>query len=297
LTLIYHRVRRERDPMFPGEVTAVEFEWQMALLRRYCNPIPLADAVALLKNRELPPRAVAVTFDDGYRDNATIALPILSRHGVPATFFVATSFLDGGIMWNDAVVESIRNCAASNVDFSDLGARDTTLASFADRGRIAGELIGRIKHLPSDERARCVNAITERCKSQLPRDLMMSTDEVRQLHGAGMEVGAHTVNHPILMTLAAHAASEEIAGSRAALQAIINAPVTAFAYPNGRPGEDYGPRERELVEKLGFQYAAATRWGVAAPGTDIFQLPRFTPWDKEPARWLARLLLQFRQPV
>jgi peptidoglycan/xylan/chitin deacetylase (PgdA/CDA1 family) len=112
-----------------------------------------------------------------------------------------------------------------------------------------------------------------------------------------MEVGAHTRTHPILSTLAPEAAREEIAGSREALARIIGSPVTAFAYPNGRPGEDYGPRERHLVEELGFDYAVATRWGVATTATDHFQLPRFTPWDRDPARWLARLLLQYRQPA
>jgi peptidoglycan/xylan/chitin deacetylase (PgdA/CDA1 family) len=297
LTLIYHRVRQEPDEMFPGEVTAEQFDWQMALLARHCAPLPLAEAVKLMRQNRLPARAVAVTFDDGYRDNATHALPILQKHGVPATFFVATSFLNGGIMWNDAVIESIRATRAERVDFSDMEVPATVLGNGAQRGVLAESVIGRIKHLAPDVRAERVRTVMARCGTQLPTDLMMNDEEVRQLHRGGMQIGAHTETHPILMSLDAEGARGEIARSRAALEKITAAPVTAFAYPNGRPGEDYTQRDRDIVAELGFDYAAATRWGVAGRDTDIFQLPRFTPWDREPTRFLARLMLQFRQLV
>ena len=72
------------------------------------NVISLADGVAGLKRGCLPPRALSITFDDGYRDNHDIALPILLQLGLPATFFVATGFLDGGRMFNDTVIEAVR---------------------------------------------------------------------------------------------------------------------------------------------------------------------------------------------
>ena len=67
----------------------------------------------------------------------------------------------------------------------------------------------------------------------------------------------------------------------------------AFAYPNGRPGDDYTERDRDIVRELGFECALSTWWGAASAKSDFFQLPRFTPWDQDPARWLARLLLGF----
>ena len=112
-----------------------------------------------------------------------------------------------------------------------------------------------------------------------------------------MEVGAHTISHPILLTLPDEAARGEIEGSRQALQKITGREIRAFAYPNGKPGEDYTRRDRDLVESLGFETAPSTTWGAATAASDRFQLPRFTPWDRSPERWLARLLLGFGKPA
>jgi peptidoglycan/xylan/chitin deacetylase (PgdA/CDA1 family) len=297
LTLIYHRVLAEPDPMFPQELTSIQFDWQMSLIRRHCYVLPLAEAIEALRTKTLPPRAVAVTFDDGYKDNYSVALPILQRHAVPSTFYVTTSFLDGGIMWNDAVTESVRRTLHAKLNFSDLGLGIVVPGKHRDRGSLAENLITRLKHLAPADRQSRVASVVDRCGAALPKDLMMSTGEVRNLHAAGMQIGAHTRTHPILETLDADAVREEIVDSRSELERITGAAVTTFAYPNGRPGEDYGKRERDLVDALGFMCAASTRWGVADTRTDIFQLPRFTPWDDSPNRWLARLLLQYRNLV
>src|SRR5437762_5792628 len=109
--LIYHRVLDTTDPLRPSEPTGAEFELRMRWLKANFNVISLADAVAGLKSRALPPRALAITFDDGYRDNCQTAMPILTRLGLPATFFIATGYLDGGRMFNDTVIEAVRHAA------------------------------------------------------------------------------------------------------------------------------------------------------------------------------------------
>jgi peptidoglycan/xylan/chitin deacetylase (PgdA/CDA1 family) len=297
VTLIYHRVRTVRDEMFPGEVTADVFEWHMRLLSKHCQPLPLRQAIPMLQEGKLPSRAVAVTFDDGYEDNASVALPILKSHSVPATFFVATSFLGDGIMFNDAVAEAVRQAPGSRLSIPELQLADADISSMLKRGAVAQALINKIKHASPQQRAQSVQRITDRCGATSPTNLMMSAAQVKLLHDSGMEVGAHTQTHPILQVLDPESARREIDGSRQELEKIIQARVTAFAYPNGRPGEDYGQRERELVAELGFQYTVATRWGAAMATTDKYQLPRFTPWDRQPAKWLARLLLTFRDAV
>ena len=294
MILIYHRVHPRPDPMFPGEVDAGRFSEQMGMLARYCRPLPLAEAVAGLKAGRLPPRAVCVTFDDGYADNATQALPILVRHGVPATFFVAPGFLDGGRMWNDSIIETVRRAPAGPLALQEFGLDTVTLADDAARGVVAGRILKSIKHRPFEERQRLVSRFCDRVGRRLPDDLMMTSSQVREMANAGMEIGAHTMTHPILRTLPDESARSEIARSRQALEGIVGQPVRLFAYPNGRPGEDYTRRDRDVVESLGFDAAMSTTWGAASRDSDFYQLPRFTPWDQASPRWFGRLMLAFR---
>lgn len=106
--LVYHRVLPQADPLFPSIVDAERFSLQLELLRRCFNVLPLPEALARLRNGSLPPRAACITFDDGYADNEAVALPLLRQHGLHATFFIASGFLDGGRMWNDTVIEAVR---------------------------------------------------------------------------------------------------------------------------------------------------------------------------------------------
>jgi peptidoglycan/xylan/chitin deacetylase (PgdA/CDA1 family) len=295
LILIYHRVPERPDAMFQLEICAERFDWQMALLRRHCHPIGLGEGVRRLREGTLPPRAVAVTFDDGYADNATVALPILQHYAVPATFFVATAFLDGGRMWNDTVIETVRRADGHELDLRGLGLEIEALGDAAARGTLAQKILRTVKHLHPAERLAKVEALREQIGAPLPDDLMMTTAQVCRLAEAGMEVGAHTVNHPILRTLPDEQATAEIRDNRARLEQITGRAVTAFAYPNGRPGDDYTRRDRDLVESLGFDHAVSTTLGAATAQSDLFQLPRFGAWDRTPERWLARLLLAFRR--
>jgi peptidoglycan/xylan/chitin deacetylase (PgdA/CDA1 family) len=296
LVLIYHRVLKQKDPLFPFEVDAASFDAQMAAVAKYCSPLPLSEAVQRLDCRDLPARAVAVSFDDGYADNQSIALPILLRHGLVASFFVATRYLNGGRMWNDTVVEAVRRCPASTLDLAhiDLGRWD--IGTVNRRREVLSALLKKIKHLPFDDRTSAADDIAAAANVDLPNDLMMTDDQVCSLADSGMEIGGHTHGHPILRVVPDEQARQEIVSNRAILQRLTGRPVRAFAYPNGRPGEDYDPRHREMVQELGFDYAVSTRRGVAGPETDRYQMPRFTPWDANLGAWLGRLILEFRSP-
>lgn len=295
LILIYHRVHVRQDPMFPDQVDAARFDWQMDLVKRHCHPMALTEGVEALRKGELPHRAVAITFDDGYADNATVALQILKRHGLSATFFVSTGFLDGGCMWNDIVIESLRESRESFVDLSELGLGIVSLGSPVQRGELAERVLRAVKHRSPVHRMAWVDDLAARLKASPPTTLMMTTTQVRQLSDAGMEVGAHTVSHPILKVLSPREAAAEIAQSAKVLEAATDRPVRSFAYPNGRLGDDYTERDRNLVASIGFDHAVATHPAVATPVSDTLQLPRFTPWDRTPSRWLARLLLAYNR--
>jgi peptidoglycan/xylan/chitin deacetylase (PgdA/CDA1 family) len=276
--LIYHRVLARPDPLLSGLPDVRGFERQMALLRRCFNVLPLSEAARRLREGGLPARAACITFDDGYADNAELALPVLRRHGLSATFFIASGYLDGGQMWNDDVIAHVRRTGAG--------------APQQQRHDLE-RLLQRYKYLPFAHR------LAEVARLAPPRGgaLMMRSDQVRALFAAGMEIGAHTHRHPILATLPDAEARADIADGKAALEAIVQAPVRVFAYPNGKPGVDYTRRHVEMVSALGFAAAVSTMTGAAYAGSDMLQLPRFTPWEPDRPRFLLRLLANRRRAV
>lgn len=289
--LIYHRMLVTPDPILHDEMDAATFEQHVALLAAEFNVLPLGDACGRLANGTLPARAACITFDDGYADNEQIALPILKRFGVSATFFVSSGFSDGGIMFNDVVIEAVRRAPAGTHDLSSLKLGSYSLSDSSTRRAAIYALLGQLKYRPVEERRALVEQLAEKIGSTLPRNLMMSPAQIRRLHDAGMEIGAHTVNHPILTSLDEQQASAEIVDGKRRLEEIIAAPVSLFAYPNGKPGQDYGPRDVELVKKAGFSAAVSTIGGIATGSSDFFQLPRVGPWERNPRRLAARLLL------
>lgn len=293
--LIFHRVLPEPDPIFPGEVDAKTFDAICRWMKSWCNVLPLDQAARHLQNGTLPERAAAITFDDGYADNRTQAQPILARHGLSATFFIATDFLDGGRMWNDTVIESVRGCRAPHLDLRSIAKPDGsgdlglhTIATPADKRSAIGAIIGQIKYLPVAQRHALTLQIADCAEVQPPTDLMMTSQQVRELRQAGMQIGAHTRTHPILATLSAETARAEIAESRLRLEQLLGERVGLFAYPNGKPGTDYSPESVQIVRDLGFDAAVSTTWGASRAGTDVFQIPRFTPWDRSKLRFGAR---------
>ena len=286
--LIYHRVLARDDPFAPWGIGAEGFTAQMAALRNHFNVIPLSEAIARLRSGSLPPRAAAVTFDDGYRDNLTVALPILRRYGIPATVFVASGFLDGGRMWNDTVAEALR-VADGPFDLTDLDLGRWDLSEVDHRAAAFHQLLQRLKYLPQARRIDAATVIAERCGADLPTDFMLSSDELRSLHSAGVEIGGHTKTHPILAGLDDGLALSEIAGNRERLQEIIRAPIPVFAYPNGRPGRDYTETHVRMVRDCGYVGAVSTSSGTATRNSDLYQLPRFTPWDVTAGRFALRM--------
>ena len=289
--LIFHRVLAETDPLFPSEATLQSFDWQMALVKSLFNVLPLPEAVSRLSAGTLPARAAAITFDDGYADNYTHALPILQKHSLHATFFIATAYLDGGRMFNDTVIESVRNTRLSCLDLRDMELGQHDVGSIAAKTQAIHQILPKIKYLLPQEREVMAARVAERAEvSNLPTGLMMTTTQLKNLHAAGMEIGGHTHRHPILAKLDRAAAQAEIAAGKTTLEEKLGARVRMFAYPNGKPGTDYLPEQANIVRELGFEAAVSTSRGNSARNADKYQLARFTPWDAKPTAYTLRLL-------
>lgn len=289
--LIFHRILPDPDPLLPYEITAKQFAAEIKALAQHFTILPLNEGLTRLWNNTLPPYALCLTFDDGYRDNFTIARPILKSLGVKATFFIASGYLDGGRMWNDTLLTIVRRWPQDKIDLTDWGIPIIPMRDLPQRQQAWWLLFHWMRRIGPRGRDEMLDRLAQRLPERLPTDLMMTPRQVRQLHADGMEIGCHTRSHPILARLPDDAARAEIVDSKRDLEELTQADVHYFAYPNGTPGDDYGMRDVNLVTAAGFKAAFSTSWGVVTRDWDPFQIPRFTPWDRNLSRFTARFIL------
>ncbi|MBT9521159.1 MAG: polysaccharide deacetylase family protein [Dechloromonas sp.] len=287
---IFHRVLPEPDPLMPWEPDRRQFDALVGFISNAYNVLALADAAKKLTAGTLPPCAAVITFDDGYADNFTEAREILLKHGVSATFFIATSFLNGGRMWNDDVIEAIRVVNDGVLDLSDFHLGRHLLNNIESRIRCYESILSELKYRPHGTRQKIARSIARLCGLSDNSPLMMTTGQLIALSQSGMEIGAHTETHPILNSLSDQDAEGEILRGRSSLELILGHKIEVFAYPNGAPGRDYGDQHVEMVRRAGFIAAVSTRVGVGRSNVDVQQLPRFTPWDRTVGRFGLRSL-------
>lgn len=290
----FHRVLPRPDPLLTREPDARSFgrilDWIGAQFR-VLDPLEACEA---LVDGRLPARPAVISFDDGYRDNHDVALPLLRERRMPAVFFVATAFLDGSLMFNDRVIEAIRHARTASIRIpparpgaapEELPLRDDT-----ERRVAIGRFLGAVKRLPPAERNERVLGLERQSEAPPAREAMMRPEHVRALHGAGMRVGGHTRTHPILCATDDAEAEAEIAGGLDDLASLVGERPVLFAYPNGKRGVDYDERHVAMVDRAGCRFAFSTRAGAADLTTATLELPRFTPWDRTRPRFALRAL-------
>ncbi len=292
--LIYHRVLDEPDPLRPFEVDRSTFARQLAVISRFCNILPLSEALQRSRDGSLPPRSICITFDDGYADNAEIALPLLLKHGAVATFFVATGYTDGGCMFNDLVIEAVRGCRKTElvVPWRDKPVLIGDTA--ASRAAAIGQILKEIKYLEFDLRQERAQYLANEYGADLAGCRMMKPAQIRELADAGMDIGGHTVSHPILSKVTEESSRAEIEGGKAMLEEIVQRDIRAFAYPNGRRGTDYLDRDVAIAEQCGFDYALSTEWDMVSESSPRFELPRVSIGQQRGLRlWMKSVLQRY----
>lgn len=279
--LAYHRVNDEADLFFPSLPTEV-FETHMEFVARTYVVLPLEELLERMRRNAVPRDALAITFDDGYRDNLTHAAPILARYGLPATVFLATGFIGtAGAPWFDRVALAFKTtrALAYHAPWGEVVALES---SDARRSALDGAL-SHLKSLEEDDMRRGVDAILVALDITDERGFkswMLSWDDVQALRVTGFTIGAHTVSHPILSRVSVQRAWTEIHGSRTMIEAACGVTPRVFAYPNGKPG-DYTQSVVRLVREAGFSCAVTTRFGVNTAATPPYELRRGGPWEHD----------------
>ncbi len=286
--LTYHHVEdpSSDSPFDPGvaDATPEQFRRQMELVARYGTALSLEQVRRVVCEGERPPpNPVLITFDDGYRSCLEVATPILRQVGIPATFFVATRFVDERrLFWWERVavlLHGARQRRISRVRVPVPGATgdspaELRLDAFAPD---AQDLVTRlIKDTPGLELETFLGALagalgqswTPAIDRELADRLIMTWEQIRKLAAAGMDVASHTRSHRVLQTVPEAELSDELAGSRLALERELGHPVRAIAYPVGRPlgaSQTLRAAVREAGYALGFTNATGTNAVLPAP--------------------------------
>ena len=283
-----HRVNDDNDPFMPAMPTAM-FAARMAHIARHYHVLTVEDLAQRLQEGRAPHNALAITFDDGYRDNLTHAAPILSRLGLPATIFLVTGYIDTPrALWFDRLAMAFKSGTARRVELSD--GRILALTTEKERLAALSAAWALLKLLPDDERSSSLEQLiqTLRAVPERPKRLMLGWDEVNALRGLGFSIGAHTVTHPIMSRLTQSQVRDEVYGSKAAIEKGVGASVRAFAYPNGQPA-DYSEAVTQVVREAGFTCAVTTKRGLNDANTPVLELRRGGPWEKHVPTYALKL--------
>jgi peptidoglycan/xylan/chitin deacetylase (PgdA/CDA1 family) len=281
--LCYHRVAPAAAPFSPLCLTPREFERTLAILARRRDVWPLRQVGDWLAGRaRLRRDTLVVTFDDGYADNHEHAAPALERLGMPATFFVSTGLLarGGEGFWWDEIGARLDRCSEPRL-IESVRAEERVrallreyVASPPERRRArARTLVAILKWAPAEERTRLLGSLRENLPGPEPRaaDLLMTTDQVRDLARRGFEVGGHGVTHAAFSALDPARRRDESRRCRDDLSA-LGIEARSFAYPYGDAG-DGGDGARAVAE-AGFVLAVTTEERVATPADAPLLLPR-----------------------
>ncbi len=285
IALCYHRVGRLPHDPFGMAVAPDHFAEQLEVIRRH-RPLALADLAAEIEAGAVRPGGIAVTFDDGYRDNLEVAAPALERAGVPATVFVTTGLTGTrDAVWWEELDDLVSSGAPPSPVVTLQGPGGARAFRFDGPGGQGGGGIEIWAWIRSWSLAEIQDVLAQlrswRGRDALERDdtlRVMDVDELRRLRGLGLiDVGAHTRTHPLLAVQPTEVQRAEIAGSRADLEAWLDGPVRGFAYPFGKPGVEYAPQTAALVRDAGFDWACAIHPRPVTRGTSVHEIPRHVP--------------------
>ena len=286
--LMYHRVTDLAADTYNLAVSPAHFAEQMEIVRRTCVPMHLVDLIDAVVAGRVPNRAVAVTFDDGYRDNFDEAYPLLQAAGVPATVFVISEKIDSPreFWWDDLERMLLAPKQVPTELRLGLNAQEYCWPTGTPEERVATHQA--VHALLS------VQAIKKREETLdelvvwsgvgyagRPAYRAMTTDELIRLTDSGLvQIGGHTVNHPVLSALSVEDQGHEISEGCRRLEAILGQSIRTFAYPYGRAA-DWTDATATIARDAGLRGAVTTIPGSIETGADPFRLRRWAVanWD------------------
>ncbi len=261
--LSYHRIddpwRDDFDTYTPNvSATPADFRQQMEYVKAHYNAITCERLAQWLRGEcELPPRPALITFDDGYSDNYQNAYPILRDLGLPATIFLSTNIIgsETPFLW-DRAAYCFHRTRMTSAQLPLTG--KISWSGPRDRYVVLRNWYTRVKDIPEPEQSKIIGELASELDVEIPggafSGLYLDWDQVRELTRNGIEMGAHTENHPVLTGVPLERAEQEILMSKKRIEVEIGKPVLSFAYPNGGP-RDYSDEIKAMLRQAGIEVA------------------------------------------
>jgi peptidoglycan/xylan/chitin deacetylase (PgdA/CDA1 family) len=255
---------------------------QCAYIRRHYHPVSLGDVVQSWQTgKPLPPRALAITVDDGYADFQR-AWSMLKQFHLPATLFVVSGFVNRDLwLWPDVVQFCLRRSPLNRIciDMPHVERFERSLQTEAERQAADADLDTLLLAMPDERRRDLIARLPHLAGVPLPGNIPseyapLSWEDIKKMASEGLEVGAHTETHPVLARISSpEVLRREVAGSKRAIEDRLNLPVRHFCYPNGQI-PDFNAASVEAVRAAGFLSATTAQRGLISPGDSHWELRR-----------------------
>ena len=290
LILLYHRISdpaHEKTPdIFSLCVTPQHFSEQMELLREWFTPVSLESMVVGIRENNLPSRAIAVTFDDGYADNLHFAKPILEKFKIPATVFVISGILGKDFWWDTLTQIIFQPGSLPNKLDLRIGDHKFSTEINSDHVRDRNILLRKshrfMRELSYEEKQTAISTLAQWTKHESfvkQNSRPMTESELKKLAESRLiQIGTHSVTHQPLSSLPQSQQELEITQSKLDLEQILQKPIKSFSYPYGLRS-DFSKFSAETVKKANFAYACSNEIDTVWQRSDPYQLPRH--WAKD----------------
>lgn len=251
---MYHRINSREGDL---GLSVNQFRQQVHIIKNEFEPMTLSDLLLAEEQGEIPANAVVVTFDDGYADFADIAFPILRDADVPATLFVTTGFVNRDIwLWPDQIRYAIKRTKIKQLQLSNSDeVFDVGLAPNECWNRISDYCLS----IPTDKKLFLIEELFRKLQVLFPESIPdeyrpLSWKKIKEMVKEGLDIGSHSITHPVLTNLDDDQLLHEIHNSKLKIENEVNKQIKVFCYPNGAES-DFDDRVKTFVRNSGYRYA------------------------------------------
>lgn len=278
---LFHRISPYRDPLW-DPIDPKLFEQQLAFLRKRYHFVPLEDCLtdpmAYISSKPL----ASIVFDDGYKDFIEYAFPILQKNELPSSLYIVTDCADQiGTIWTYELDQLFwkTNKKKLTLQYPDQPLQKFFWSSPEERMQFGKKLKPQLKQVDNQIRESICTQVKDQFDDvQLPKDLYLNWEEIRQLSRAGVQIGSHTVSHPMLGNITEdHRLTHELTYSAKRIQDELGFFPKTISYPIG----SYSSEVKEKAKSIGYQFGlAVNQERYHNSRNDDFEIPRIELYNE-----------------